>query len=410
MVRKIAQQDIYIFLGPTLSVQTAQQYLPDAHYLPPIQCGDLLALLPQNPKIILMIDGIFESAAAIWHKEILYCMERGVQIYGASSMGALRAAELSAFGMKGEGVVYQQYQQGTLTDDDEVAVLHTPAPVYLCLTDAMVNIRATMTAAVSAGIISHSLEKQIVERAKKTFYQQRSLCQILEDFNETAQLKTEIVALMTWLDAGGYVDVKQQDAMQLLKHIMRTSCTSQHMLGQSIARTVFLRALQRKVLLDHISGDSLDKQLAILSTIVSALPCSNQNMIDETYVHQIWLYLIKLRDLYHIYQTNQAHPELTTLREIASLWVLVEHQIESQHIVARKEVIRYYTNKFRYKNHLETHARMSQWLNSNDMSINDFYNAMKLYAHYSFLILEGNTDVLGICHEGAMDSVKNRAL
>ena len=45
---------------------------------------------------------------------------------GASSMGALRAAELSQFGMVGIGEVYQAFKLGRLEDDDEVAIVHGP--------------------------------------------------------------------------------------------------------------------------------------------------------------------------------------------------------------------------------------------------------------------------------------------
>src|SRR5688572_32760283 len=51
----------------------------------------------------------------------------GVRVFGAASMGALRAAELQPFGMIGVGQVFQAYRRGHLTDDDEVAVAHGPA-------------------------------------------------------------------------------------------------------------------------------------------------------------------------------------------------------------------------------------------------------------------------------------------
>src|SRR3989338_1860747 len=95
-----------VYLGPTLSLQEAQQILPDAYYLPPIRCGDILHALRWKPPTILIIDGYFEKTAAVWHKEILAALGQGVQVYGASSMGALRAAELNTFGMIGIGAIY----------------------------------------------------------------------------------------------------------------------------------------------------------------------------------------------------------------------------------------------------------------------------------------------------------------
>ena len=42
-------------------------------------------------------------------------------------MGALRAAELHAFGMRGVGRIFEAFRDGELEDDDEVAVVHGPA-------------------------------------------------------------------------------------------------------------------------------------------------------------------------------------------------------------------------------------------------------------------------------------------
>jgi hypothetical protein len=76
-------------------------------------------------RTIGLIDGFFGNVPAPWHKEILYAMGRGVKVYGAASMGAIRAAELHRYGMKGAGRIFQAYRLGLLTDDDEVCVLHS---------------------------------------------------------------------------------------------------------------------------------------------------------------------------------------------------------------------------------------------------------------------------------------------
>ena len=62
----------------------------------------------------------------VWHKEILWAMAQGIHVFGAASIGALRAAELDAFGMRGIGRIYEAFRDGVLEDDDEVAVLHGP--------------------------------------------------------------------------------------------------------------------------------------------------------------------------------------------------------------------------------------------------------------------------------------------
>src|SRR5262249_39035557 len=127
-----------VFLGPSLSVKEARQILPRAIYFPPVRCGDILRTMRLNPKMIVIIDGFFEHTAAVWHKEILLAIEKGIIVIGASSMGALRAAELYNYGMIGHGKIYEDFKKNILEDDDEVAVMHLSANYhYKAMSDAM---------------------------------------------------------------------------------------------------------------------------------------------------------------------------------------------------------------------------------------------------------------------------------
>lgn len=206
--------DIIVFLGPSLSIKAAKKWLPDALYLPPAQCGDLLRVIRLRPKIIALIDGAFEHQAAVWHKEILYALEKNIMVLGSSSMGALRAAELHKYGMIGIGKIYQQFKSKQLIDDDEVAILHGPSQSqYQALTDAMVNIRATITTAAKHKIISPQLAKTIINTAKALNYRERNLNRILENIEPANNKK-----LQAWLKQN-FIDLKQEDAILLLKTI-----------------------------------------------------------------------------------------------------------------------------------------------------------------------------------------------
>ena len=50
---------------------------------------------------IILADGLHKSTPAPWHKEILMALEMNIEVYGVASLGALRAAELDVYGMKG---------------------------------------------------------------------------------------------------------------------------------------------------------------------------------------------------------------------------------------------------------------------------------------------------------------------
>ena len=113
--------------------------------LPPAGVGDIARAVRRGPRAIALIDGMFERVLPVWHKEILWAMARGVHVFGAASMGALRAAELHAFGMQGVGRIFEAYRYGELEADDEVAVLHGPADLgFVAVTEALVNVRATL--------------------------------------------------------------------------------------------------------------------------------------------------------------------------------------------------------------------------------------------------------------------------
>ena len=86
--------NVCVFLGPTLPVEEAARIL-DAVYLPPAAQGDVLMATDDGADVIGIVDGYFQGAPSVWHKEILWAMSRGVRVLGSSSMGALRAAELA---------------------------------------------------------------------------------------------------------------------------------------------------------------------------------------------------------------------------------------------------------------------------------------------------------------------------
>ena len=93
-----------IFAGPTLWKDPVLQ-AEDLAWRPPAGQGDVYRIAQKRPPAIGLIDGRFETCPAVWHKEILWALTQGIPVYGAASMGALRAAELYPFGMIGVGAI-----------------------------------------------------------------------------------------------------------------------------------------------------------------------------------------------------------------------------------------------------------------------------------------------------------------
>jgi len=163
-----------IFAGPSLppAVRPAN---PAIEWRPPVKQGEMYQAALTRPAIIGIIDGYFEVTPTVWHKEILWAMAQGIHVYGSASIGALRAAELHAFGMIGVGRIFAAYRDGILADDDEVAVLHGPEELgYPAVTQAMVNIRATLEQAVAEAIVEGWLASRLTEIGKALFYKERS--------------------------------------------------------------------------------------------------------------------------------------------------------------------------------------------------------------------------------------------
>jgi hypothetical protein len=175
---------ILVYLGPSLPLAKAREILPNAIYRPPARQGDIVTdIVTYSPSRIILIDGEFRQNLSVWHKEIVYALQYpGIKaIYGASSIGALRAAELDYLGMIGIGQIYQWYRDGVTEDDSEVALSYTArdsldGPIYFPSSVPLVDIRAAVEhyerefpgepVAIDA--------REFLENARKIFYTERT--------------------------------------------------------------------------------------------------------------------------------------------------------------------------------------------------------------------------------------------
>ncbi|BDZ70717.1 TfuA-related McrA-glycine thioamidation protein [Methanobacterium petrolearium] len=204
---------IVVFIGPSLPLAEAREIL-DADYHPPVARGDITALLNDPPDVIGIIDGVFHQQPAVSHKEIIQALKAGIMIVGASSMGALRAAELDSIGMVGIGTVYQYYRDGIIESDDDVAIVFDPVTHEL-LSEALVSMSYNFQMAENEGIINSNDYNVLYETAKNIFYPHRTYQRV---FNQSNLEKNKITELRTFLDKHG-IDIKAEDAKKALKYI-----------------------------------------------------------------------------------------------------------------------------------------------------------------------------------------------
>jgi hypothetical protein len=207
--------EVVIFLGPTLPRRAARAVL-EADYRPPVGHGDVWRALESRPKVIGVIDGVFEHVPAVWHKELLQAMAEGVHVFGASSMGALRAAELHAFGMRGVGRIFEAYRDGHWLDDDEVAITHGPAETgWVTLCEPMANVRFTLEAALAVGAVDARDHAALTGAAKAIHYVDRDWKTIVATADLARERRDPVLA---WLQANR-VDQKRADAIAMLEAV-----------------------------------------------------------------------------------------------------------------------------------------------------------------------------------------------
>ncbi|MGC1239924.1 MAG: TfuA-like protein [Acidimicrobiales bacterium] len=208
--------DVYVFLGPSLSTVEARKIL-NAVYLPPVSLGDICALALEGARAILIIDGLFEQVPTVWHKEILFALSERIPVFGASSMGAIRAAELSTFGMIGVGSIYEGYEEGRLEDEDEVTIVHSSGEFdFRPLSEAMVNIRFGLEQAEADGVLSKEHRRALEGVAKRTYYPDRSWDAIYLAASEIGITDMETSMLRQWVNEK-QPNLKRDDAVAALK-------------------------------------------------------------------------------------------------------------------------------------------------------------------------------------------------
>ncbi len=199
-----------VFLGPSCDEATAQAILPDAEFRPPAARGDIAQAAADGAALIVLIDGVFLQDCAVGHREVLGVLRSGVTVIGASSMGALRAAELDGFGMIGIGEVYRRFRAGELESDDEVALVYDPESGY-ALSEPLVNIRAPLESAVADGAIAPADAAAVLEAAQALYFPERTWPAILRRAAVPDAVREALASRSP-------VDLKRADAIAALEY------------------------------------------------------------------------------------------------------------------------------------------------------------------------------------------------
>ena len=205
-----AHRRLAVFAGPSLQPPD-RPASEDVVYLPPATRGDVERAAREH-DIVLLIDGAFHHDLAPSPKEC-YAALRHARMFGASSMGALRAAECAPYGFTPLGAIAGWYVHGAIDGDDEVAVLTHPH-TYEALTVPLVNVRYVARLAHRRGLLTGKERDALIARAREIFYMDRSWEDVVELAPRGAR---EAIADL----AARYGDLKRMDARFALGTVLR---------------------------------------------------------------------------------------------------------------------------------------------------------------------------------------------
>lgn len=406
---------VIIFVGPTLEPEIIKEIIPYAAIRPPVQCGDIVKALQDKPTILIIIDGFFENTLSVWHKEILYAIENGVTVIGASSMGALRAAELSAYGMIGVGAIFKAYASGELNDDDEVTVYHQDAARgYKTVSDAMVNIRATLQAALEDKILTLEHAKRLIALTKSQFYQQRNLLEAINTLKQEV-LDNSLTDFEYRIQQQGLIDAKAADAKLALYEALHLLSQKPKKANLSLNQTLFFKQLLRDSKVKSIIIKSNDVLLEKYQSIYARLKYVCQDKIfptdHEGALDFNWLYFLvlinhdedKLRAILAAYKNNDMtglHASekslLTTLSQLCELFKSVVDYLSENFVLPSSLGIQKYQQAIFEKLNITSNEQYENWRGEKHLTEQNVVELACYYFYYHLLIEAYNPHLLNI--------------
>lgn len=118
-----------VYAGLSVSRAQVAAILPEARFAGPVARGDVAADVVARIPVIVIVDGRFFQSLAVAPGELMDALRRGVRLYGCSSMGALRAAELASHGMHGHGKIFEYIRDQRVFRDDLLGQIFQEEPL-----------------------------------------------------------------------------------------------------------------------------------------------------------------------------------------------------------------------------------------------------------------------------------------
>jgi hypothetical protein len=218
-----------IFLGPSLSHEKARKIF-QADFRGPAKKGDLLRVSGDidDNTIVCLVDALFLQDYPPSPIEVYQLMlNKNIKLYGAASLGALRAVELEKFGMIGMGKIFELYKKGKLTADDEIAVTFVEGEHQL-QSEAMIDIRFNLFLAHRMGIINEITKKTIAKVAKNIYFPYRNYTDILDQTQKQyPAISKDLKSFRTYIIKNRQ-SLKERDTIKLINYVKHLLTESDH--------------------------------------------------------------------------------------------------------------------------------------------------------------------------------------
>ena len=173
----------------------------------------LLSLRNGRLQTVVICDGVFQTEPAVSHREICDALDAGWQIWGVSSLGAIRAAEMAHLGMHGFGYVYDKFAGDPDFCDDEACLLYFPESPYFPVSEPLVNLRFAFESFGGEFGISADQAASIISYLRTLWFGDRTRELMTSLLRESGSTDSCVSAFMSKLKKRPR---KQQDLAELL--------------------------------------------------------------------------------------------------------------------------------------------------------------------------------------------------
>jgi hypothetical protein len=194
-----------LFVGPSAcGIDPAALSRGGLRVRPPVARGDVDSLLARSrrPGVMILCDGLFQSEPAVSHAELCRALDAGWQVWGVSSLGAIRAHELRGEGMRGFGWVYEQFTRHTDFTDDEMCLLHFPEPPFFPVSVPLVNLRYALACRAAELGITAASRRRVLSVLSGLWFGDRTASRMRQTLLESGGLSAEVADdLLRWMAA-----------------------------------------------------------------------------------------------------------------------------------------------------------------------------------------------------------------